>query len=50
MGIIRSQVFPGLWLAVNALLAQNMAEVLQVVQDGLKSVEYQDWVNKIRKL
>ncbi len=48
-GVIRSQVFPGLWLAVNALLDQNMAEVLQVVQNGLKSVEYQDWGNKIRK-
>ena len=48
-GIIRSRIFPGLWLAVNALLAQDMAEVLQVVQNGLKSVEYQDWGNNIRK-
>jgi Uma2 family endonuclease len=36
-GIIRSQVFPGLWLAVEDLLAGNMARVLAVVQEGLAS-------------
>jgi Uma2 family endonuclease len=35
-GIIRSQVFPGLWLAVPALLEGNMSEVLAVLQKGLK--------------
>ena len=35
-GIIRSEVFPGLWLAVSALLDGNMATVLAVVQEGLK--------------
>jgi Uma2 family endonuclease len=36
-GVIRSQVFPGLWLAVEDLLAGNMARVLAVVQAGLAS-------------
>jgi Uma2 family endonuclease len=34
-GILRSSVFPGLWLAGTALLAGNMAEVLRVLQEGL---------------
>jgi Uma2 family endonuclease len=36
-GVIRSQVFPGLWLAVNELLAGNMIQVLAVLQEGLAS-------------
>ncbi|MGA7932245.1 MAG: hypothetical protein WCA35_01570 [Kovacikia sp.] len=36
-GVIRSQVFPGLWLAVEDLLTGNMARVLAVVQEGLAS-------------
>lgn len=38
-GIIRSQVFPGLWLAVEDLLAGRMTRVLAVVQEGLASPE-----------
>ncbi len=30
-GVIRSQVFPGLWLAANDLLAGNMGRVLAVL-------------------
>ena len=40
-GVIRSTVFPGLWLAVSALLAGNMVEVLNVLQGGLTSSEHQ---------
>ncbi len=36
-GIICSQVFPGLWLAVQALLDGDMARVLAVVQQGVNS-------------
>jgi Uma2 family endonuclease len=39
-GIIRSQVFPGLWLAVDEMLAGNMARVLAVLQEGLASAEH----------
>ncbi|MEN9270307.1 MAG: Uma2 family endonuclease [Thermostichales cyanobacterium HHBFW_bins_127] len=35
-GIVRSQIFPGLWLAVPALLAGDLAEVLRVLQKGLQ--------------
>lgn len=46
-GIIRSRVFPGLWLAVNELLAGNMKQVLQVLQRGLESVEHQAFVEQL---
>ncbi len=46
-GIIRSQVFPGLWLDKSALLSGNLAQVLEVLQQGLNTVEHQDFVNKI---
>ena len=36
-GIIRSQVFPGLWLAVEAMLSGSMADVLEVLRSGLNS-------------
>ncbi len=36
-GVIKSQVFPGLWLAVEAMLAGEMARVLAVLQTGLNS-------------
>jgi Uma2 family endonuclease len=40
-GIIRSAVFPGLWLAVPALLAGEMTTVLAALQQGLNSPEHQ---------
>lgn len=43
-GIIRSQVFPGLWLDVNALLSGNMIAVLETVQAGIQSPEHQAFV------
>jgi Uma2 family endonuclease len=46
-GILKSRVFPGLWLAVNDLLAGNMSEVLQVLQAGLQSVEHANFVSKL---
>ncbi|MEO1429033.1 MAG: Uma2 family endonuclease [Cyanobacteria bacterium J06633_8] len=46
-GIIRSQVFPGLWLDKSALLSGNLAQVLEVLQQGLNTVEHQNFVNKI---
>lgn len=46
-GIIRSRVFPGLWLAVNELLGGNMQQVLQVLQRGLDSKEHQAFVEQL---
>jgi Uma2 family endonuclease len=48
-GILRSEVFPGLWLAVSSLLAGDMATVLAVVQEGLQSPDHAalvQWVGK----
>lgn len=43
-GILRSQVFPGLWLGVAELLAGNMQFVLTVLQTGLQSSEHAAFV------
>lgn len=42
--IIRSEIFPGLWLAVSALLAGDMSKVLEVLQEGLDSPEHAAFV------
>lgn len=46
-GIFRSQQFPGLWLASEALLSGNLAEVLQVLQQGMASSEHQAFVDSL---
>ncbi len=38
-GILCSEIFPGLWLDKAALLAGNLAKVLEILQQGLKSQE-----------
>jgi Uma2 family endonuclease len=47
-GILRSQVFPGLWLAVDALLSHQMAQVLEVLQVGLASPEHAAFVAQLK--
>lgn len=47
-GIIRSQVFPGLYLAVADLLTGNMMQVLTVLQQGLQSLEHEAFVQQWR--
>lgn len=46
-GIIQSQVFPGLWLDVSALVRGNMPQVLAVLQKGLTSMEHQTFVQQL---
>lgn len=46
-GVIRSRVFPGLWLAVEALLSNQMAQVLEVVQAGVQSAEHSAFVERL---
>lgn len=48
-GIIHSQVFPGLWLAVPELLAGNMQTVLAVLQEGLQSPEHEAFVQQLAR-
>jgi len=49
-GIIKSQVFPGLWLDVVALRNEDMAKVLQVLQQGLSTVEHANFVQQLATL
>jgi Uma2 family endonuclease len=48
-GIIRSQVFPGLWLDVGAMLGDEMARVLAKLQEGLASPEHTEFVAKLKR-
>ncbi|UCJ13388.1 MAG: Uma2 family endonuclease [Phormidium sp. PBR-2020] len=43
-GILRSRVFPGLWLNRPQLLQNNLAAVLTTLQAGLQSSEHQAFV------
>jgi len=48
-GVIRSLVFPGLWLAVDDLLSGNMGRVLAVLQSGLAVSEHTVFVQGLGK-
>ncbi|NJM73205.1 MAG: Uma2 family endonuclease [Scytonema sp. RU_4_4] len=45
--VIKSQVFPGLWLALSALLTGDMTKVLAVLQEGLNSTEHVAFVQQL---
>jgi hypothetical protein len=45
--VIRSRVFPELWLAAGDLLAGNMARVLSVLQEGLATPEHATFVQQL---
>lgn len=47
--IIRSQAFPGLWLAVEALLSNQMAQVLKILQAGLQSPEHATFMEQLQQ-
>jgi Uma2 family endonuclease len=46
-GILRSQVFPGLWLDPNALLNHDAARLIDVLELGLRSPEHGGFVKKL---
>jgi Uma2 family endonuclease len=46
-GIIRSRVFPGLWLPVAALLEGRMIDVLNTLQAGLMTDEHPAFVEQL---
>ncbi len=46
-GILRSEVFPGLWLDPAALTSGDSARVLAVVQQGLGSAEHAEFVARL---
>lgn len=47
-GILRSEVFPGLWLDPAALLRHDLATVLSTVQQGVASPEHAAFVNALQ--
>jgi Uma2 family endonuclease len=47
-GILRSLIFPGLWLDPAALLAGNLARVLEVAQQGTTTPEYGEFANRLK--
>ena len=47
-GILRSRVFPGLWLQPEAFWVGDMATVLAVLQEGLASSEHAAFVTHLR--
>ena len=49
-GILKSRVFPGLWLATAAMIAGDMAAVLAVVGRGIASPEHAKFVGKLRRI
>ncbi|MGI0492351.1 Uma2 family endonuclease [Alkalinema pantanalense CENA528] len=46
-GFLKSQIFPGLWLADTDLLSGNLARVVSVLQLGLESAEYQAFLRSL---
>ena len=48
VGVLRSQVFPGLQLAIDALLRGDMQQVLAVSQEGIDSEAHQDFVAQLK--
>ena len=46
-GVIKSRIFPGLWLDMTALLTGEMTKVLAVLQLGLNSAEHQAFVDRL---
>jgi len=48
-GMIRSRVFPGLWLAVDALLRGDLATVLAELQTGLATLEHGEFVDRLSR-
>ncbi len=48
-GILRSQVFPGLWLDPKALLNHDGGRLIDVVDLGLRSPEHGEFVQKLAR-
>ncbi|HVA50267.1 MAG TPA: Uma2 family endonuclease [Pirellulales bacterium] len=46
-GLYRSRIFPGLWLDGNALLSGNLRQVLDRLQEGLRSAEHERFVAQL---
>ena len=49
-GVLRSEVFPGLWLNAPALLDGDLAAVLGTLQPGLATPEHAELVERLRQV
>jgi hypothetical protein len=49
-GVIHSRIFPGLHLAVDALLAGDMVKVAAVLQQGLQTEEHAAFVRRLKEM
>lgn len=47
-GILRSRQFPGLWLAGDRLLENNLAQVLAILQQGIATPDHQAFVASLQ--
>ncbi len=47
LGVLKSRVFPGLWLEPAALLRGDAAKVLAVLGDGLRSAEHAEFAQRL---
>jgi len=47
-GLYKSKVFPGLWLDDKAMIAGDLAKVIEIVQQGVASPEHLRFVEKLR--
>ena len=48
-GLLRSIIFPGLWLDTDALLNQGTPRILEVLNQGLQSSEHHQFVQALAK-
>jgi Uma2 family endonuclease len=46
-GILRSKIFPGLWLHSEALRSGDLAKMLAVVQEGIASPEHMAFMEQL---
>jgi len=48
-GFLKSRVFPGLWLDPAALLRNDLARVLAVLGEGVRSPEHADFTRRLEE-
>lgn len=48
--ILRSEVFPGLWLSPAAVWGDDLAAMLAVLQEGVASPEHEDFVTRLQQV
>ena len=47
LGIIRTKTFPGLWINGSAIVARNLQQLMQTLEEGLASPEHAAFVHEL---